>query len=241
MRKSARYWRLFAWRFVSYFSILISIVWLFTLAFPIITAEFNYRRDQLFGVHYSLEPEVTTSQGTGLLSGSGGGGTEGGGNSAGFSQIQANVNIIKPASTDYGIVIEKINANAKVIPDVNPANERQYTQALAQGIAEAAGSTKPGQVGNLFVFSHSADGPFNISRYNAIFYLLKELEKGDKIVIFYQGRRFDYIVFDKTVVDPKNTEFLTNRYDKPVLTLQTCDPPGTLNNRLIVRAQLQGS
>ena len=232
---SARYKRIFLYRFVSYFSILISIVWVITLAFPIVSAEFIYRKDQLFGVRYSLDPEIEV--GSSLLSGTGSDSTQ----SAGFAQIKSNTNLIKPVSTEYGIVIEKINANAKVIANIDPSSEKQYTDALSIGVAEAKGSTKPGQNGNLFIFSHSAEGPFNISRFNAVFYLLKELEKGDKIVIFNEGKRYDYVVFDKTITNPKDVSFFTNRYDKPVLTLQTCDPPGTLNNRLIVRAQLRGS
>ncbi len=153
---------------------------------------------------------------------------EGGGNQ---------ISLLKNAS----IAVEKINANAKVVPNVNPGDEKQYVQALSEGVAEALGSTPPGVPGNLYLFSHSTDAPWNIIRFNAIFYLLKELEPGDKVIIFYQNRRYDYIVFDKTIAKPDDVSFLTNRYDAPVLTLQTCDPPGTLLNRLIIRAKLVSS
>ncbi len=240
---SARFKRVFFIRFLSYFSILISIVWTAAFVFPIITAEFNYRRDLLFGVRYSLEPAIAAqtreSTQSALLIGLGA--TPSASAREDFSDIKSNVNIIKPLSTDYGIVIEKINANAKIVANVDPGNERQYTDALAQGVAESKGSTKPGEQGNLYIFSHSTDAPWNVSRFNAVFYLLRELEKDDKVVLFYQGKRFDYVVFDKTITDPKDTSFLSNRYDQPVLTLQTCDPPGTLSNRLIVRAKLKGS
>ena len=138
-------------------------------------------------------------------------------------------------------MIEKINANAKIIPQIDPGVEAEYTKALKEGIAEAKGSTEPGEAGNLFLFSHSTDAPWNIARYNAIFYLLRELVPGDRVIVFYKGRRFDYIVFDKTTAPPSDITFLTNRYDRPVLTLQTCDPPGTVLNRLVVRAKLAGS
>jgi sortase A len=239
---SARFKRIFLIRFVSYFSILISIVWTLALVFPIITAEFTYRRDRLLGVRYTLDPGpvravASPSGGIGLLSGS----SETATSSGGFSEVRSDVHIIKPVSTEFGIVIEKINANAKIIPDVDPGNEAQYTQALNQGVAQSKGSTLPGQPGNLYIFSHSTNAPWNVSRLNAVFYLLRELETGDKAVIFYQGKRYDYEVYEKTVTDAYDTSFLTNRYDKPVLTLQTCDPPGTLTNRLIVRAKLLGS
>lgn len=194
---------------------------------PLVQAEASYRIDKIRGVRRTV-PNIVTSE------------TVGGG-VANFASVQASENTIIPTSTEYGIVIEKINANAKVVAGVNPGNEREYVLALQQGVAEALGSSPPGQAGNLYLFSHSTDAPWNIVRFNAIFYLLRELEMGDRVIIFYQNRRYDYVVFDKTIADPTDVSFLTNRYDTPVLTLQTCDPPGTLLNRLIVRAKLVSS
>lgn len=188
---------------------------------PLLQAEVGYRIDKIRGVKRTV-PNIVTS-------------------TVNFGNLSASADTIIPVSTEYGIVIEKINANAKVVAGVNPANEREYVQALQQGVAEALGSTPPGQAGNLYLFSHSTDAPWNIVRFNAIFYLLKELEVGDRVIIFYQNRRYDYIVFDKTITSPTDVSFLTNRYDSPVLTLQTCDPPGTLLNRLVVRARLISS
>lgn len=196
---------------------------------PLVWTEASYRKDKLLGIRHEVEQSVITSAGADNLSSGGG-----------FGAISVATETIKPVSTDYGIVIEKINANARVIAGIDPGNQREYVQALSQGVAEARGSTRPGEKGNLFIFSHSADAPWNIVRYNAIFYLLRELESGDRVVIFYQGKRFDYVVFDKSIVDPQEVSFLTNRYDEPVLTLQTCDPPGTLARRLVVRARLAG-
>ena len=197
---------------------------------PVLGAEFSYRYDKLTGISHKVEDSGTARM------------TDDGNSQGSFSDLKSpSEKIIKPVSTDYGLVIEKINANAKVVADVDILDERSYSKALQGGVAEARGSTKPGENGNTFIFSHSADAPWNITRFNAVFYLLRELEKGDRILVFYQGKRFDYTVFDKTVASPNDLSFLTNRYDTPVLTLQTCDPPGTLLNRLIVRARLSGS
>ncbi len=204
---------------------------------PLTMAEFSYRKDQIFSVKYSLPTQVITSN---ILNPCSSTNTSASVTSFG-SLPQTDEHVIKPVDTEYGIVIERINANAKVIADVDPANQAQYVDALSKGVAEAKGSTKPGEPGNLFLFSHSTDAPWNIVRYNAIFYLLREVQIGDRISIFYQGRRYDYIVYDKTVVPGDDVSLLSNRYDKPVLTLQTCDPPGTVLNRLIVRAKLIGS
>lgn len=205
-------------RFFGYFLFLTGWIVIIFILGPLIKAEAGYRIDKIGGIKRTISLNFSQNQS--------------------FGNIQSAENTIIPVSTEYGIVIEKINANAKIIPNVNPANESQYSKALTQGVAEALGSTKPGEVGNLYLFSHSTDAPWNIIRYNATFYLLKELEAGDRVVIFYKNRRYEYVVFDKIIASPKDISFITNRYDSPVLTLQTCDPPGTLFNRLIVRAKL---
>lgn len=215
---------------------------------PVLAVEIGYRWDQITGTKYQVEEVAQTSEGQGDSGNTST--TEGDAqpsasvvtapSQGGFGQITGG-SLIKPVSTDFGLVIERINANAKIVPQVDPGVEKEYVAALKEGIAEAKGSTNPGEPGNLFLFSHSTDAPWNITRYNAIFYLLRELETGDRVIVFYQGRRFDYIVFDKTTTAPSDISFLTNRYDRPVLTMQTCDPPGTVLNRLIVRAKLAGS
>lgn len=199
---------------------------------PLVQAETNYRISRILGIKKTVPIVATLEEGqTETAKIETGGPVD-------FSNVSSDANNIIPISTDYGIVIEKINANAKIVPGVNSANEKQYVKALGEGVAEALGSTLPGVPGNLYLFSHSTDAPWNIIRFNAVFYLLKELEIGDKIIIFYKQRRYDYVVYDKTIAKPEDTSFLINKYDVPVLTLQTCDPPGTLLNRLIVRAKL---
>ncbi|MBI2018922.1 sortase [Candidatus Daviesbacteria bacterium] len=211
-------------RFLGYLIFFIGLIGFIFILGPLVQAELNYRTDKILGIKRTLSGNIVTSQGTGGPSS--------------FGNVSTAENIITPVSTDYGIVIEKINANAKIVPNVDPSDEKAYVAALTQGVAEARGSTSPGQPGNLYLFSHSTDAPWNIIRFNAIFYLLKELEVGDRVVIFRDNKRFDYVVFDKNIVSPSDTSYLTNRYDQPVLTLQTCDPPGTLLRRLVVRAKL---
>lgn len=142
-----------------------------------------------------------------------------------------------PVSTDSGLMIEKIEANSVVVANVDPTKEKEYMEALKQGIAHARGTVLPGETGNSYLFAHSTDAPWNISRYNAVFYLLRELERGDRITTFNQKKRIDWEVYDKKIVEPKDVEYLIAKYDKPVLTLQTCWPPGTTLKRLIILAK----
>lgn len=227
---SRRFKLILAVRFLGYLVFFAGLVGLVFMLGPLAQAEIRYRVDKASGVKRTVPNIVNFADQP-----------EGSGEQSSFGTVSASEESIIPVSTEYGIVIEKINANAKIIAGVNPANEREYVRALTGGVAEALGSTPPGQPGNLYLFSHSTDAPWNIVRFNAIFYLLRELEPGDRVVIFYKNKRYDYIVFDKAVVSPTDVAYLTNRYDFPVLTLQTCDPPGTLLNRLIVRARLVNS
>lgn len=220
-------------RFLGYLIFFTGLIGFIFILGPLIKAEADYRLDRIFGVKRVLSSNIVTSN-IATDSASLQGPTS-------FSDVSSKENIITPVSTEYGIVIEKINANAKIVPNVDPSDEKIYVAALAEGVAEAAGSTPPGQPGNLYLFSHSTDAPWNIIRFNAVFYLLSKLEAGDRVVIFRDRKRYDYIVFDKNIVSPNDISFLTNVYDYPVLTLQTCDPPGTLLRRLVVRAKLVSS
>lgn len=237
---SKRFKRILIVRFFAYFIFFTGMISLFAEFGPVMRSELRYRTDQWLGVKYSVEPAIVTSDGSEIVAPNPSPSLPDNGG-FGFGALTASETVIKPVSTEYGVVIEKINANARVVPNVDPGDEKQYSEALGKGVAEAKGSTKPGEPGNLYIFSHSTDAPWNIIRFNAVFYLLRELEKGDKIIIFYNNRRYNYFVFDKVIAEPTDISFLVNRYDKPVLTLQTCDPPGTVLNRLIIRAQLQGS
>lgn len=238
---SVHFRKIFFIRFLGYFLIQVGLITIILIAEPVINEELKFRIDQLFNRHYVL-PNILTSTATTpqpsesniTPTTSPSQNSEGGFGDLMFGGSE----MIVPVSTDFGIVIEKINANARVIPNVDPSNERDYMNALAQGVAHAKGTVFPGQKGNIYLFSHSTDAPWNVVRYNAIFYLLGKLEVGDRIIMFYQGRRFDYIVFDKTIASPQDTHFLTDTYNESVLTLQTCDPPGTTLNRLIIRAKL---
>jgi len=145
-------------------------------------------------------------------------------------------------STDFSLVIPKIQAASPVIPNVSVADESAYLAALKQGVAHAAGTQFPGQKGATYLFAHSTNSPLNVARYNAVFYLLKELEKGDRIIIFFTGQKYEYKVSDSIITEASDTSWLNpSPPDQEILVLQTCWPPGTTWKRLLVVAQPTGS
>jgi len=209
-------------RIAGSFLIIISLLGLAYTLYPIAKVEVSYRVSKLFGQRFQVEnnqaqPERTT-----------------------FGDLlgKPTPTVLVPKSTDFGIVVEKIGANAPVIANVNAANQREYNRQLQKGVAHAATTALPGQNGLSFLFAHSVLNPWDVPRYNAVFYLLRELEAGDRIVIFWQGRRYDYITYDKKIVGPTDVGFLYQNYTEPILVLQTCDPPGTTWRRLLIFARL---
>jgi len=147
------------------------------------------------------------------------------------------IEILSPVSSQFGIIIPKIGANAPIISNIDAGDDTIYLPALGKGVAHALGTVFPGIDGNIFLFAHSTDTFWNVGRYNAIFFLLKELENGDEVDVFYLGKRYIYRVVNKLIVDPSEVRFLTQATPYQQLTLQTCWPPGTTLKRLIILAR----
>lgn len=146
------------------------------------------------------------------------------------------IEYLKPEDPEFSIVIPKVGANSKIIARVNPADQKAYTEALKEGVAHASNTKLPGEGGHVFLFAHSTDYWWNVGQYNAVFYLLYKLEKGDEVDIFYKRHRYTYRVIGSEVVKPSQVEYLTRKSNKEFLTLQTCWPPGTTLERLMVFA-----
>lgn len=145
---------------------------------------------------------------------------------------------IDPIDKDFGIVIPKIGANAKVIPQVDPYDSRIYQVALTKGVAHAKGTALPNQIGNMFIFSHSSVNLLDASRYNSVFFLLSKLKKNDEIDIYYKGTKYKYEVEEIKTVEAKDVSYLSPNSEVQTLTLMTCWPPGTTLKRLVVISKL---
>lgn len=146
------------------------------------------------------------------------------------------IEVLTPTDPNFSIVIPKIGANAKVQPNIDAADQNVYLDALNKGVAHTLGTAFPGEGGHIFLFAHSTDYFWNVSSYNAIFYLLYKLEKNDEVNLFYKGQRYVYRVIGQEVVDPSQVQYLTRKTNREFLTLQTCWPPGTTLKRLLVFA-----
>ena len=152
------------------------------------------------------------------------------------SSFQKNKEII-PIDKEFGLTIPKIGVNVKVFPNVDATKPQEYLPILAKGVAQAKGSLLPGQEGNVFIFAHSTNTPLNASRYNAVFYLLNKMEKDDEVFVYYQQEKHTYKVMEKKIISPEKMNDYLKTLKGKTLTLQTCYPPGTTINRLLLTAK----
>ncbi|NMB57323.1 sortase, partial [Candidatus Beckwithbacteria bacterium] len=136
----------------------------------------------------------------------------------------------------FYLQIPKINLFSPVITNIDAADETAYKKALDQGIAHAAGTALPGEGKMIFLFAHDVDFSFDLSRYNALFYNLKDLEAKDPLTLFYDNKEYQYEVLKKLITDPSDTSALEEYKNQDVLIMQTCYPPGTTWKRLLVVA-----
>lgn len=144
---------------------------------------------------------------------------------------------ITPINTDFALVIPKINLNTAVIADIDPTNPLVYEDALKKGVAHSVTSYYPNENGTVYLFSHSTNYEWFVKDLNAVFYLVRNLEAGDLVTLFYQGNRYDYRVKEKKIVKPNDVSYLVPQQGKRELILQTCWPPGSNSERLILIAE----
>lgn len=214
---------------VSNLLILFAILGLIATFGPSAYYEAKFKIEKIRGVKYSIPEETTTTPLGEILK-------------KYQSQKKANslslIEILIPKDTEFSILILKIGLNAKVFPNINSSNPNEFLPILEKGVAHAKGTVFPGMEGSIYLFAHSTDNFWNVGRYNAFFYLLKELSVGDEIIIFFQNRRYNYIMSESRIIDPSDVSYLTKtQKGQEVLILQTCWPPGTTWKRLLIFAK----
>jgi sortase A len=124
------------------------------------------------------------------------------------------------------IVIDKINVDKFVIAGVG------YKE-LEKGPGLFAGSPLPGQLGNVSLAGHR-------TTFGAPFGRVNELVEGDRIVLQTSRGEFVYLVTGPpTIVQATDVDVIrTVDPDRAILTLVTCHPKWTSENRMIISAEL---
>lgn len=107
-----------------------------------------------------------------------------------------------------------------------------------EGLLREKESGLPWEEGsNTFIAGHALGFPW--TRVPRAFYDLDTLAPGDMVFLeSADGRRYAFKVYDKMTVEPDDTWVTYPVEGKTVVSLQTCVPIPTFENRLIVRAEL---
>ena len=118
-----------------------------------------------------------------------------------------------------------------------PTGSRQ-TELDRQGIMHLEGTGVPWQEGsNTFIVGHALG--FLRTRVPYAFYELEKMRPGDEIIVEDPtGERYVFRVYDRMTVRPTDYWVTYPEEGHTIISLQTCTPVPTFENRLVVRGEL---
>ncbi len=145
------------------------------------------------------------------------------------------------ANKENVIVLPKFDIIAP-IKEVESPNLAIIYQQLKKGVVLYPGSAIPGQ-GYSIIIGHSSQYPWKPGNYKRVFSLLSELEKGDKIYVFWEKKPLVFEVESKKIFLPwpkgsEITETVFPPSSQPTLILQSCWPVGVATKRIAVKTVL---
>lgn len=146
-------------------------------------------------------------------------------------------NTTKVATNESRLLIPKIAVDVPIVWDANAADTNSLNQAMDKGIVWfniQGANAKPGEKGNFVVSGHSSNDWTDSGNYKFIFARLEKMAAGDVVYANYNGTRYTYKITGTKVVKPTDVASLQIGNDKPYITLITCTPLGTAQNRLLV-------
>ena len=148
--------------------------------------------------------------------------------------------IVYPA--DNRIVLPRIGKNVPLVSVAKNKNwkalENTIQKGLKDGVVVHPISRNPGNMGNFFLTGHSSYYAWDNGRYKDVFALLHEVEAGDEAIIYWEGKKYTYILEQSKIIPPTEVSVLKQPDDKSIITLMTCTPVGTNKNRLIWTGRL---
>ena len=108
-----------------------------------------------------------------------------------------------------------------------------------EGILHLKGTGAPWEEGSNTVIVGHALG-YLWTRTTYVFYQLDQLKPGDEILIKdQQDKTYTFKVYDRMTVRPEDYWITYSVPDKTIISLQSCTPIPTFENRLIVRGELE--
>ena len=144
------------------------------------------------------------------------------------SSVRSNTLEIEKIGVDVPIVIGKSSDLAVLEDDLN------------KGVVYYPGSVLPGQNGQIIILGHSAPPNWPHVKYDWVFSEINNLNTGDKIIFYFNGKKYVYGVKGKEIIQ-KGGDITLREEDKGknILTLVSCWPPGKNYKRIALSAVLE--
>lgn len=137
--------------------------------------------------------------------------------------------------------IEKIKISVPVNFFNNPDESTEVLHdALDTGVVHFPQSVLPGQIGQTIFLGHSAPPLWPKIKYDWVFNDISKLEKGDEIIVKFNGQNHVYSVIQQFIIRPKEEVPRNSLADsRNVLLLISCWPPGKNIKRIVVEAVIK--
>lgn len=150
-------------------------------------------------------------------------------------------NLLPP---DNRIIIPELGVDAP-INDVNPADKEKIDKAdydldLYKWTVRYPDTAVPWQNWNALIFGHTSYYWWKKNPYWEIFAKMPKLTTWSIIQVIRNGKLYEYEVFSKTIVTPKNASSTYLQYKQwKFLTIMWCYPIGTDARRMMITAKLR--
>ncbi len=144
---------------------------------------------------------------------------------------------VKEYQTKEGsIEIPKIGITAPLV-FAESSDQKDLEKALDLGVVHFPDSVLPGQAGQTIILGHSAPPGWPRIKYDWVFTDLNELVEGDNIYVFFNNKKYEYIVTRKAFLErgeEVSQDGLTKNINMVILI--SCWPPGKDIQRIAVEA-----
>ena len=138
----------------------------------------------------------------------------------------------EPRGTDLLLSVPRVG-----LEDIPVGDSPEQSYLDQEGIMHLSGTGFPRERGsNTYIAGHA---DYDGSRLPSIFRNLKDLRQGDLITLRdATGKTYDYRVYERLVVTPYDVWVTRPTAGRNIVSLQTCFPEPTFEQRLIVRGGL---
>ncbi len=131
-----------------------------------------------------------------------------------------------PIPTENTLLLPGLEIQEKIL-------EGESVQTVNRGIWRRPQSSTPDKGSNTVLVGHR----FTYSGH-AIFYNLDKIKQNDPIIVYWEGKAYQYKVFSVSVVPPEAVSVEAPTSDS-ILTLYTCTPLWSAKDRLVIQAKLE--